>query len=36
MLPYALALLLVGWLLLYSAVKGSNPLDELRAAVGRA
>lgn len=34
MLALALALLLLGWLLLYSAFTGASPLGELRAVFG--
>lgn len=31
MLAFALILGVLGWLLLYSAAKGTSPLDEIRA-----
>lgn len=34
MLAFALTLALLGWLLIWSAITGSNPLDEIRAAFG--
>lgn len=34
MLALALVLALLGWLLVWSALTGSNPLDEIRAAFG--
>lgn len=34
MLAFSLILALVGWLLIWSAITGANPLDEIRAAFG--
>lgn len=36
MLALVLTMLLIGWLLIWSAITGSNPLDELRSAFGGA